>query len=103
MRRSVMPRARARRGFVHMWAALMFMLFLAITGLALDTGYAYLIGHQLQNAADASALAGCLRVRYAPSYVRTAAETIALANEAAQVPVTIYPDDGDLTIGTWAS
>jgi hypothetical protein len=91
-----------RRGFVHMWAAIMVLVFIGLLGLALDHGYGYLVGHQLQNAADASALAGTLKVRYAPSYVNTAAVALADANKAAAASVQVFPTDGDVTIGTWA-
>jgi hypothetical protein len=93
---------RTRRGFVHMWAALMVLVFIGVLGLALDHGYGYLIGHQLQNAADASALAGTLKVRYSPSTVMTNAVALADANVAAGLPVQVYPDDGDVVIGTWS-
>jgi hypothetical protein len=92
-----------RRAFVHMWAALLVLVFIAILGLALDHGYGYLIGHQLQNASDSSALAGALKVRHSPSQVRATAVAFAAYNEAAKVDVEIFPDDGDVEIGTWDS
>lgn len=50
---------RDQRGFIFIFLAIGVMLLLcAFAGLALDVGRAYVVKSQLQNAADASALAG---------------------------------------------
>lgn len=47
-----------QRGISLIWVVLTFMLMFAILGLMLDWAYVYVVGHQLQNTADAAALAG---------------------------------------------
>jgi Flp pilus assembly protein TadG len=46
------------------WVSLVGIVFIAFLGLAADTARVYLARHQLQNAADAAALAGAYRVRH---------------------------------------
>ena len=46
------------RGIALVWVTLTLFVLLAILGLMLDWGLVYVVGHQLQNAADAAALAG---------------------------------------------
>jgi Flp pilus assembly protein TadG len=48
------------------WVALVGMVFVVFLALAADTARVYLARHQLQNAADAAALAGVYRVRNDP-------------------------------------
>lgn len=48
------------------WVALTGMIFIVLLALAADTARVYLAAHQLQNAADAAALAGVYRVRNDP-------------------------------------
>jgi len=85
---------------VHVWVALVMLILIGFAGLALDTGYGVLVGNQLQNAADAAALAAAGRVRSAPSGVRSTAAEFAGLNEAAKLGVWINPD-ADVIIGTF--
>src|SRR5690349_19054629 len=55
---------RNRRGIALIWFAILGMVLVGLAGLALDTGYVMLTGHQLQNAADAAALAGANSVAF---------------------------------------
>jgi hypothetical protein len=52
-----------RKGIAVIWMAIMFMVILGFMAVMLDYGRAYLAVHQIQNAADAAALAGA---RYVP-------------------------------------
>jgi len=51
------------RGVVLVWAALLLLLLILIVGLSVDTAKVVLVAHQLQNAADAAALAGAQVVK----------------------------------------
>jgi Flp pilus assembly protein TadG len=55
-----------RQGMALIWVALAGMVFVVFLGLAADTARVYMARHQLQNAADAAALAGVYRVRNDP-------------------------------------
>jgi len=89
-----------RRGAVHIWVAILLVVLIGFTGLALDTGYGVLVGNQLQNAADAGALAAAREVRSAPSNVRGLAVAITGQNRAGRLPVNIDADN-DVIIGTF--
>ena len=56
-------RNNKRKGIAVVWMAFFFFFILGIMALMLDFGRAYLAVHQVQNAADAAALAG---VRFVP-------------------------------------
>jgi hypothetical protein len=78
-------------------------MLLGFLGLALDWGYTLWVAGQLQNAADASALAGAQQVYDSHSAARTAAINIASANYAAG-SVQLWPNptnesDGDGVVG----
>jgi Flp pilus assembly protein TadG len=68
------------------WVALAGICFVVFLALAADTARVYLAAHQLQNAADASALAGVYRVRHdafgGEPPAHRAAVTTALSNSA---------------------
>ncbi len=53
---------REERGQVLVLAAVAMVVFIALTGFALDVGHAYLVQRQLQAATDAAALAGALEL-----------------------------------------
>src|SRR4051812_23075716 len=57
-------RRNNRSGIALIWIAILGMVLVGLAGLALDTGYVMLTGHQLQNAADAAALAGANSVSF---------------------------------------
>src|SRR5438105_4135941 len=55
-----------RQGMALVWVALVGIVFVVFFALAADTARVYAARHQLQNAADAAALAGVYRVRHDP-------------------------------------
>lgn len=98
--------------------AIVLVVLLSFGALALDISNAMIARNELQNIADASALAGArqLGVIYAalptgtpyntyvlsdPSAVVTAVTTVGVANQARQVSIAINP--ADVTIGVWDS
>ncbi|MBU5612500.1 pilus assembly protein TadG-related protein [Geomonas azotofigens] len=90
-----------RRGFAVVYIALMLVVLVAFVSLAVDMGYMYVAKGQLQNAADAGALAGAAVNLKDPTSVRQKAKQFAATNKAAGDAVTIT--DGDVTIGNWNS
>jgi hypothetical protein len=75
------------------------LVMIGMVGLAIDTGYAVLSGNQLQNAADAGALAGAQIVRSAPSGVKAA--SVGITNSNAAAGATLQVQNSDVTIGTF--
>jgi hypothetical protein len=78
-----------------------------MVGLALDSAKIYLVAHQLQNAADAAALAGARLVKADPSAARMKAYEYAYANYYADADSVILDEnwsnaeDGDIVIGKY--
>jgi putative Flp pilus-assembly TadE/G-like protein len=112
------PVMQDTRGAVAVTVAIMLVVLLSFGALALDISNAMIARNELQNVADASALAGArqLGVIYAalptgtpyttytlsdPSAVVNAVTTVGLANQARQVSIAIDP--GDIVIGVWNS
>jgi hypothetical protein len=89
----------SRRGIALIWVAITGILFIGLIGLALDAGYGLLTGHQLQNAADAAALAGAMVVRADSTQAQQKATEFGLANAAAGDPVQLSFDD--IRTGRW--
>jgi Flp pilus assembly protein TadG len=106
------------KGAVAVTVAIVLVVLLSFGALALDISNAMIARNELQNVADASALAGArqLGVIYAalptgtpyttytlsdPSAVVNAVTTVAVANQARQVSIAINP--GDIVIGVWNS
>jgi hypothetical protein len=82
------------RGVVIVWAVLLLFLLILIVGLSVDTAKVVLTAHQLQNAADAAALAGGRLIKNGTvddyhTEAREKAIQIALANFADRVPVAL--------------
>jgi Flp pilus assembly protein TadG len=100
---------RARRGIVLIWMAICGLVLLAFLGLAIDTGWVYLTGRQLQAAADAAALAGAESLNSSWTQAQTDAYNAAHANNAANSPVVLSYTVGtndtskDIVVGTWSS
>lgn len=101
-------------GMVIVWLAIFIAVLVAMAGLAVDVGYMYVAKGQLQNAADAAALAGVASLAKVPppsspyTAARADAISIAAANRAATKPVTLESDntnnlgaDNDITFGHW--
>ena len=96
----------SRRGISLIWTALLTVIMIGFVGLACDVGYGLLVAHQLQNAADASALAGALAMTKGENESRLAAVNIAAANTAGGAAVQLSPNEsndpaGDLVIGRY--
>ena len=91
--------AARNEGIASLWTVILITLFVAFTGLAIDTGYLVWTGQKLQIGADAAALAGAQRLRYEPAMVRPAAINVALANSAAGEVIQLRPNDGNAPDG----
>jgi hypothetical protein len=96
---SSIHRNSRRRGVSLIWGAVTLLVLVGFMGLALDTGHVLLTAHQLQNAADAAALAGARAVRDDLDEARAAAVFVAAANAAAKTPVELYLNDGNVPAG----
>lgn len=99
-------RLRQRRGIAMIWTVLVMMLTIAIVGLVLDIGLGFLAGHQLQNAADAAALAGAQKLGSELAVIQNASLRVGDANYAAAqaVQLSLNPSNalsGDIVIGTY--
>jgi Flp pilus assembly protein TadG len=112
------PVMQDTRGAVAIIVAIMIVVLLSFGALALDISNAMIARNELQNVADASALAGArqLGVIYQglpqgspyttytlsnPSAVVNAATDVALANQARQVAISL--NAADIVIGVWNS
>ena len=110
------PLTKDTRGAVAVTVAIMLVVLLSFGALALDISNAMIARNELQNVADASALAGArqLGVIYAalpqgtpyttytlsnPTVVTSAVTSVALSNQARQVAIVINP--ADIVIGVW--
>jgi len=107
---------RNRKGIAAVYIALILFALVGFVGLAIDIGYMYVAKGQLQNAADAGALAGAALLDDKTSFTQTAArnkaEYFAESNKvvASGTQVQIAnPNDGsnsltdtnDITVGNW--
>lgn len=95
---------KRNEGIASIWVILAFMMLLIFVALAIDTAYVLTVGNQLQNAADAGALAGAQFLRSNFDRVRSAAQSAAAANSAAGQSVqlalnTSNSSDGDIVVG----
>jgi hypothetical protein len=88
-----------RRGAVLIWSIMVMGLLIAIVGWALDWGLGALVAHQLQNAADAAALAGAQKVRTDQAAARDLAIDVAAANSVAKDAVDLDRNDGNDAAG----
>lgn len=94
------------RGIVLIWTAIFLLFIILLIGLSLDTAKVALVTHQLHNAADAGALAGCRIVKTEPYQARILARDTAALNFAAHDPVLLdlnlsNDPDGDIIIGRY--
>jgi|GEM_PF-643496 len=95
-----------RRGISLLWTAIFILLIILLVGLTLDTARALLVAHQLQNAADAAALAGACFVKYDPNQARDQAVMIGQMNFAARDPIlldenAVNDPNGDVVLGRY--
>ena len=102
-----MPNKNQPKGIALIWVALTIVIIVGFVGFTLDVAYGLWVAHQLQNAADAAALAGAQQVKFDLADTRQAAVDIALLNFAAGEPVRLDPNgandpDGDVVIGRYS-
>ncbi|MEZ6067518.1 MAG: VWA domain-containing protein [Planctomycetaceae bacterium] len=96
--RSYLPQLTPRRrGIIMVITAVMLIVLFAFVAFSVDVGYMTLTKGQLQNAADAAAMAGVRELANGENAVQDAAKEIALENEAAGYPVSLA--NGDILIG----
>ena len=96
-----------RSGIAMIWVAIFLLLMVLLLGLSLDSAKAFLVAHQIQNAADAAALAGACWIKENPSYARTVALATAFENlaDSDEVVLDANPSNdpnGDIVLG-WYS
>ncbi len=102
------------KGFALVYIALMIVVLVTFVSLAVDVGYMYVAKGQLQNAADAGALAGAAKLdkTNSPTQTDSRLAAVTFANKNIVVPsVTkvIISNDGtnvlapgnDITVGNW--
>ncbi|WP_136525518.1 pilus assembly protein TadG-related protein [Geomonas ferrireducens] len=89
------------RGFAVVYLALMIVVLVGFVSLAVDLGYMYVTRGQLQNAADAAALAGAAMNLGDSASVKQKAIEFAAKNKAAGDDVAVT--EGDVTIGNWTA
>ncbi len=95
---------RRCRGATLIWTVMTIGLMISVVGLTIDTAWCYYAAHQLQNCADASALAGVHEIRNTVSAARDQATAIGLANTSTNVSITLERNDanaagGDVVVG----
>lgn len=93
--------ARQQRGAVLIIVAVLMTVFIGMTALAIDLGHLYLVRNELQNAADAGALAGASNlIDYTSGAIREDANQIAydtaLLNSSVNLPVEVHWTSGNL-------
>lgn len=93
------------KGFAVVYLALLIVVLVGFVSLAVDMGYMYVAKGQLQNAADAGALAGVSKMGD-PTMVRQTAKLFAEKNQAAGESVKVALNEtnapaGDIVIGYW--
>lgn len=96
-----------RSGIAMIWVAIFLVLMVLLLGLSLDSAKAFLVSHQIQNAADAASLAGACVIKVDPDYARAVALATARENlaDADEVVLDANPSnlpDGDVVLG-WYS
>jgi len=92
------------RGVAFVWVAVFWLLLVFLVGLSLDTAKVRLVAHQLQNAADAAALAGGPLVKTDRYAARMQAIAIGFENFADQERVQLAANEdnipqGDIVVG----
>ena len=88
-----------RRGTVLVLSAVLIAILVAFVALAVDVGYIMYVRNQLQNAADAGALAGAGVLRDDASVVASTAESFAELNAVAASNADVRPSD--IQVGHW--
>ena len=91
---------RPRRGAVIVLAAVLLVALLCVVAFAVDFGYIVMVKTQLQNAADAGALAGAGSLRDGSAEAKNSAETFAEMHPVANLNVDVKPTQ-DIELGRW--
>ncbi|MDL1962787.1 MAG: Tad domain-containing protein [Deltaproteobacteria bacterium] len=106
--------ARNQAGVAAVIVAIVLSMLIGFTALAVDVGYMYVTKNELQNVADAAALAGAGYLGsiyemksydeqqthvFSRSDIVSVVQQVALKNQAAGTNIVI--NDADVTIGTW--
>jgi Flp pilus assembly protein TadG len=102
---------RDNRGMALVWVALLLVVFCSFLALAIDIGYMYVARGELQNAADAAALAGAAKLvegTLLQPEARAEALRYAAENAATKKSVTLASDgsnelkaENDIVVGNW--
>ena len=96
-----------RRCVVIIWVAIFTGLLIAFLGLAMDHSHVGLVARQLQNGADAAALAGAQLVKTDVAQARIVAQEIGATNLAYHDPILLDLNDvwnnteGDIVVGRY--
>ena len=89
---------RQTEGQVVVWVAVLLVALLLFAGLAIDVGAGLAVRREMQNAADAGALAGAYELCYGdPSRVAATAREMALDN-GAELPVDVQVEGGTVRV-----
>lgn len=104
--RSTQHNRRNRRGAALLWMAITLPVLIGFVGLGIDTAWCVLVGHQLQNTADAAALAAAHELNGGASSARAAAVSIGALNTVAGEPLTLDSNaanavTGDVVVGRY--
>jgi hypothetical protein len=93
------------RGVTLVYVALLLVVFLGMAALAIDIGYHKVVRNQLQNAADAAALAGCnlLYARMPVTFPAPPPNWAAASAEAANAITINTADNMPLSVGAIAT
>src|SRR4051812_44525749 len=98
--RNLLRLLHVRRGTVVVLAAMMMAFLVGLVAFAIDCGVITLARTQLQNAADAGAMAGAADLASGPSYAITTAQGAAQANSVGGASVSVKTSQ-DIQLGTW--
>lgn len=96
---------KEEKGFALVYIALMIIVLIGFVSLAVDMGYMYVTKGQLQNSADAGALAGVSQLSDVTAVRQTAkqfAERNNAAGESVKVDLNVTNSaNGDIVVGYW--
>ncbi len=106
----IMGSSKSEKGAVLVTVAVLLIVFLAFTAMAIDVSHLYVVKNELQNAADAGALAGARRLINTDGSINLSANQYAydaaLANKsegiAVEVDWTSGSNEGDVQRGHWS-
>lgn len=85
-----------RRGIILVLAAVLMITVMGFAAFAIDVGFMVLTVDEMQNAADAAALAGAMRMNEGAATVRSAAKDIALRNYTGKNTIVLTNSDIEL-------